>query len=237
MGISVALVKDTIHKNGAIMHRVVQRKKVGFEKFLNYMGKTTGLSVNNLRSSFLHLSDALVFYLSDGNEVQTPLGTFKLNMRYRAPVGSQGVPPQDRKISSDDMNIQLCANRSLLDRIRIESSIDIVDAPAILVPSVTRVENADLAGAVGSGSSGQILHILGNRLAFDKDDQELGVFLVAAAADAAEARMIVYSRMGSNIVDGKIPQAAPGSYRLEVRTRPTGKDIRVGSYDGLIALS
>jgi hypothetical protein len=48
--------------------------------------------------------------------------------------------------------------------------------------------------------------------------------------------MVVYSRMGSNIVDGKITQVAPGNYRLEVRTRPTGKDIRVGVYDGVIAL-
>jgi Domain of unknown function (DUF4469) with IG-like fold len=93
-----------------------------------------------------------------------------------------------------------------------------------------------IAHAVGSGSSGQILHIIGNRLVFDKGDQEQGVFLIAASADGAAMRLVVYSRMGSNIVDGKIPQVVPGNYKVEVRTRPTGKDIRVGVYDGVIAL-
>jgi hypothetical protein len=237
MAVSVALVKDPIHKDGGLMHRVVQRNKVDFDKFLSFMDKTTGLSEQDIRSVFLHVTEGLAFFLPDGTEVQTPIGAFKLNMHCRAPAGTQTVPPQDRKISSDDMTIQLRADRGLLDHIRLKSSINIVDAPTILGPSVTRVENADLSGAVGSGSSGQILHIIGNRLAFDKDDQEQGVFLVAATADKTAARMVVYSRMGSNIVDGKIPQAAPGNYKLEVRTRPTGKDIRVGVYDGVIALS
>ncbi|MGA2545253.1 MAG: DUF4469 domain-containing protein [Rectinemataceae bacterium] len=237
MAVNVALVKDPIRKDGGLMHRVVQRNKVGFDKFLSFMDKTTGLSEQDIRSVFLQVTEALAFYLPDGSEVQTPLGAFKLNMHYRAPAGTRTVPPQDRKISSDDMNIQLRADRGLLDRIRLKSSINIVDAPTILTPSITRVENADLAGAVGSGSSGQILHIIGNRLGFDKDDQEQGVFLVADTADGAATRMVVYSRMGSNIVDGKIPQLAPGNYKLEVRTRPTDKDIRVGVYDGVIALS
>jgi hypothetical protein len=165
------------------------------------------------------------------------MGAFKLNMHSRAPAGGVAVSPQDRKISADDMRIQLRADRSLLDRIRLDAAINLVDAPAILTPSVTRVENADLAGVVGSGTSGQILHILGSRLSFDKDDQEQGVFLVDASTPAVATRIDVYSRMGTNIVDGKIPVLAPGNYTLEVRTRPTAKDIRVGAYDGVIAIA
>ena len=238
MAVSVALIKDPIRKSGALMPRVVQRSKVDFDKLLNFMRRETGLSETDLRSVFLHFAEALVFYLPDGSEVVTPMGAFKLNMHSRASAGGAAVSPLDRKISADDMRIQLRADRALLDRIRIDAAVTLVDTPAVLGPAVIRVENADLAGAVGSGSPGQILHIFGSRLSFDSGDQEQGVFLLSAPeAPAMVTRIMVYSRLGTNIVDGKIPPLAAGEYSLEVRTRPTGKDIRVGSYDGVIAIA
>ncbi len=73
------------------------------------------------------------------------------------------MAPQDRRVS-------------LVERIRLQASINMVDTPALLSPCIIRVENAD---------------------------QEQGIFLVSAT------RMAVYSRMGSNIVDGKIPVRRP----------------------------
>jgi len=237
MAVNIALVKDPIRKDGSLIPRVVQRNKVDFDKLLNFMGKTTGLSEPDIRSVFLQFAEALVFYLPDGSDVQTPMGTFKLNMHSRTPLDATSVSPLDRKFTADDMKIQLRADSGLLDRIRLNASIAMVDAPVLLVPSITRVENADIAGVVGSASFGQVLHIIGSRLSFDKNDQEQGVFLVDSSAAAMATRIVVYSRVGTNFVDGKIPELAPGNYRLEVRTRPTEKDIRVGSYDGVIAIA
>jgi hypothetical protein len=232
------LVKNTIRKDGPLVPRVVQRSKVDFDKLLSFMARTTGLSEQDLRSVFLQFSESLIFYLPDGSEVTTPVGTFKLNMHCRPPATGLALAPQDRKLSSDDLRIQLRADRSLLDRIRAAAAVTLVDAPALQGPVVTRVENADLAGTLGSGSPGQILHILGNRLSFDSEDQEQGVFLVSASeAPAMATRIMVYSRIGSSIVDGKIPALAAGNYCLEVRTRPTDRDIRVGTYDGVIAIA
>ena len=191
MAVSVALVKDPIRKAGALMPRVVQRSKIDFDKLVAFMGRTTGLSESDLRSVFLQFAEALVFFLPDGSEVVTPVGAFKLNMHSRAPVDGIAVLPQDRKISADDMRIQLRADRGLLDRIRLDAAVTLVDAPAVLAPSITRVENADLAGAVGSGSPGQILHILGSRLSFDSEDQEQGVFLVSAPQAPAMVTRII----------------------------------------------
>jgi hypothetical protein len=236
MAVRVALVKDSIRKDGAVFARVVQRNKVDFDTLLSFMDKTTGLSENDIRSVFLQFAEALVFYIPDGTEVQTPIGTFKLNMHYKGATEDEALAPQDRKYSADDMRIQLRADRGLLERIRIKSSVSVVDTPVILTPALTSVTNADLDGTSGSGSPGQILHIQGSRLSFDKADKEQGVFLIHSGSSAA-TRLTVYSRIGSSIVDGKIPELEAGQYGLEVRTRPTDKDIRVGTYDGVIAIA
>ena len=52
------------------------------------------------------------------------------------------------------------------------------------------------------------------------------MFLVAG--DGSEYRMTVYSHIGSSRVDFKLADAPAGSYTLEVRTRPTDKDVWVG---------
>jgi hypothetical protein len=234
MSVKVALVKDTIRKDGGLVPRIVQRGSIGFDRLISTMKKGTGISQDDLRSYFNHLSTALEELLPEGAEVMTPIGAFKLSLHRRAGTAATS---QDRKISSDDMRIQLRADRGFVERVRLAASIHMVDTPAPLAPCVIRVENADLGGSVGSGSVGQILHIQGSRLSFDREDQEQGVFLVSDAAPAEATRIAVYSRIGSNIVDGKIPVLAAGTYTLELRTRPTAKDIRTGSYDGTIAIS
>jgi hypothetical protein len=47
----------------------------------------------------------------------------------------------------------------------------------------------------------------------------------------------VYSHIGSAFVDGKIHDPEAGEYRLEVRTRPGGRAIRVGQYARMIEIS
>jgi hypothetical protein len=96
--------------------------------------------------------------------------------------------------------------------------------------------NLEQAGLVNAGTPGQILEIGGGRLSFDKDDAETGVFFIDPVTEA-ETRASVYSRIGSAWLDFKIPALAAGSYNLEVRTRPTGKTLRVGAYGSLVTVS
>ena len=53
---------------------VARRYKVGFDRLLEYMAMTTGLSASDLRSVFLRFAEALAFFLTEGSEVQTAIG-------------------------------------------------------------------------------------------------------------------------------------------------------------------
>jgi hypothetical protein len=237
MALKVALVRDNIRKDGTLVPRVVQRYKVGFDKLLEYMDMTTNLSESDLRSVFLQFAEALAFFLTEGSEVQTPIGAIKLSVHYPGIEGEGPGPDRGQKISIDDMRLMIRGNRSFLNRLRLGSSIELVDAPTPLLPAIVLVENADIHGSIDSGSAGQILHVTGSRLRFAWGDKEQGVFFIPASGSAGATRMVVYSHIGSNIVDGKIPDLEAGEYRLEVRTRPSRREIRVGQYGEMIAIS
>ena len=217
------------------MPRVVQRHKVGFDNLLEYMDRTSHLSASDLRSVFLQFAEALAFFLTEGSEVQTPIGAIKLSVHCPGTEGE--APDRGRKLSEDDMRLMIRGSRSFLDRLRLGSSIELVDAPPPLLPAIVRVENADIHGSMDSGSAGQIMHVTGSRLRFTWNDVEQGVFFIPASGSAGETRMGVYSHIGSTIVDGKTPDLEAGEYRLEVRTRPSGRAIRVGQYGRMIAIS
>jgi hypothetical protein len=169
--------------------------KVDFDELIAFMDKATGRSAHDIRSCFSQFSEALLFYLPGGSEVQTPFGSINLNAQFRSGEGDDSVPPQDRKIGADNMRMQLRADRAFLARLRRASSVDLVAAPSLLSPSISRVENAELDGSACIGSPGQTLHIFGKRLRFDKSDQEQGVFLFGDTEPAVAARMAVYSRV------------------------------------------
>jgi len=237
MVVKVAFVKDNIRKDGTLVPRVVQRTKIGFDRLLGFMDKATGLSESDLRSVFHQFAEALAFFLPDGSEVQTPIGAIKLSVHYPGIEGEVTGSTRGQKISKDGMRLQIRGDRSFLDRIRLGSAIEVVDAPLPLMPTIIRVENADIHGSIDAGSAGQILHLTGSRLRFAWDDEEQGVFFNSASASAGETRMAVYSHIGSNIIDGKIPDLEAGEYRLEIRTRPSGRELRVGQYGNTIAIT
>lgn len=229
MSIQVALVEDQIRKDGSIVPRVLGRSTVSFDKLLEFMAKDTGLSANDMRSTFTQFVNALVFYLPEGDRVQTPLGTFTLRLR------SSGSDPTQREVQPDGAQLRLRAGHPLLARLRLATTVEIVDTPTLQLPVVRRIANADAIGTPTEGLPGHILHIEGSRLSFDSADAELGVFFVAADG-ATAVRAVVYSRVGSTTVDCKIPEMAAGGYTLEIRTRPTDTDVRVGAYKGVFAV-
>src|SRR5208337_268069 len=153
-------------RDGKLVPRVVQRYKVGFDKLLGYMDMTTGLSASDLRSVFLQFAEALAFFLTDGSEVQTPIGAIKLSVHCPGIEAESPGPDRGQKVSEDDMRLMIRGSRSFLDRLRLGSSIELVDAPPPLLPVIVLVENADIHGSIDSGSAGQILHVTGSRLRF-----------------------------------------------------------------------
>ena len=95
------------------------------------------------------------------------------------------------------------------------------------LPSITTILNVEAPGTINEGRAGQIIKVKGSRLSFDPADKELGVFLLAEGGTCH--RMSVYSRAGTARIDFKLAEVPAGSYTLEVRTRPSRKDVWVGS--------
>ncbi len=226
MPVQVALISDPIHKDGSSIPRVVQRKKIDFEMLLGYMGKTTSLAETDIRSIFLQFAEALAFWLPDGFEVQTPIGAFTLSVHKPVVAGPTDIFTQAPTFNPADMRIRIRSDRGLLERIQIAAAVQIVDTPMLSAPVVKNVENANLDGKMDAGSSGQILHITGSRLSFDRGDQEQGAFLINTSTQVA-TRVAVYSHIGSAFVDCMIPQIDPGEYNLSrcavvPRLRPSG---------------
>jgi hypothetical protein len=124
--------------------------------------------------------------------------------------------------------VRLRPDRDLVARLKIATTVEVVDKPPLKIPELFSAENTDQTNSFNKGSAGDVLHISGNRLSFPKTDPELGVFFVGVTKPG-ETRVVSYSRIGTNFVDCKVPALEPGTYTLEVRTRPTDTDVRVGA--------
>ena len=122
VAIKVALVSNNIRKDVKLAPRVVQRYKIGSDKLLEYMDMTTGLSASDLRSVFLQFAGALAFFLTEGSEVQTPIGAIKLSVHCPGIEAEGPGPDRAQKISEDDMRLMIRGSRSFLNRLRLGGS-------------------------------------------------------------------------------------------------------------------
>ena len=228
--IRVAFAENPIRKDGSIVPRLVQRSTMNFDKVLSLMRLRTGLSESDMRSVFQHFADTLALFLPEGNQIQTPLGTFSISLKQ---VGttlvseSTGATPT-RSASTDRLAIRLRPDRALVARLKAATEVEVVSAPARQLPEVFSAENTEQVNSFNRGSAGEVLHISGDRLSFLKTNPQLGVFFVGITKPG-ETRVASYSRVGSNFVDCKVPVLEPGTYTLEVRTKPTDTDVRVGA--------
>jgi hypothetical protein len=236
--VQVVFRKDPTRSNGAIVSRVVARNTVEFEDLLEYMSRGVLVGADDMKVVFNQFAAALKHYLSRGSQIKTSFGTFSVGLR-RVGVSSSDknglAKSTDRSITTDFLKIRLRPTPDFLASLKLETSVEVLATPNLQTPLVYKVENLDQRGVVDAGASGTILHIQGDRLSFDALDSELGVFFVSQDG-TVETRGTAY-RNGSSIVDCKIPALAAGSYRLEIRTRPTNKDIRTGVYENLIAIA
>ena len=74
--------------------------------------------------------------------------------------------------------------------------------------------------------------VAGFRLSFDPADTECGVFFMNGGGRSAATRAELYTHIGTSYVDVEVPDTLPpGEYTMEIRTRPTNKDVRRGVYE------
>ena len=220
MALHVTLVRDAFKGDGSLKPRVVQADTVSMDSVLDYMATGTALQETDMRATVSMFHQALLFYLRRGEKVATPLGTFQLSAR------GTYVDGKRPRVEPGNLGINFRPSRELLNDLRTSTRIVMRDAPDRNLPSVTSVLNAEVPDQANGGRAGQIIKMKGNRLSFNPADEELGVFLVAT--DGTEHRMAVYSRSGTARVDFQLAKAPVGTYTLEIRTRPSHKDVWVG---------
>jgi hypothetical protein len=162
----------------------------------------------------------LLFYLKQGNKVATPFGTFSLSAHTsRREDGRPKIEPRNLRIS-------FRPTRKMLKEVRADTPIVMEEIGGRQLPSVLSVRNME-EGGINAGRPGQILKLRGHRLSLDPGDEETGVFLIATCGETY--RMPVYTRTGSSHIDFKLAEIPAGSYTVEVRTRPTHRDVWVGT--------
>ena len=220
MALHVTLVKDALKGEGALRPRVVQTDIVDMDLLMHYMANGTALEPADMRAAISRFNEALVFYLGQGGKVATPIGTFHLSAR------GTYIDGETPRVETRNLGINFCPASELLHSLRYSTKIVMEGGMGRQLPSIVSVTNVEVDGQVNTGRAGQMVNIQGSRLSFNRKDEETGVFLMAE--DGTEHRMEVYSRAGSSQVDFKIAKVPVGAYTLEVRTRPTDRDVWVG---------
>ena len=229
MALRVALYKDTIRKTGALFPRVVHQNNMEFEEFLSYMAKVSGAQIPTLRSVLQHFAEALADQLSNGYQVRTPVGTFVTGIHVTDGASLETEPGITPRIDTDNLSLTLRPDRTLLQSVRQKVNVQVVDRPPRRNADIQTIQNVEVSDSPWTAQAGQLIHIVGNRLSFDRADAECGVFFVGQADDQ-ETRATIYSRIGSNFVDCKLPALVAGKYFVEIRTRlKEGAELRAGT--------
>ncbi len=230
MPLQVTLVENTLHNGLPLRPRVVNRVTVEFEEILRFMAMDTALEEDDMRLAVDRLKKALVFYTAKGNAVQTPLGIFAAHVR-----GERNGSPVTPDIGPQGMKLRYRPNRGFYQEIQNRLAISVEEQLNPKLPVISTLTNVDQPAAADELSPGQLFHIVGARLAFHTEAEDEGVFFVDAAGTGYRAT--VYSRHGTKIVDGKVPDLPAGPYTVQLRARRTeGCELRNGTYANTITV-
>jgi hypothetical protein len=216
--------------------KVVQTKIIPEETLYGYMTETSKLKLSGIHEVFEEFEKALLYHLPSGDSVQTSIGTFSLRPYYPQLSEEEKKDPLTRRsVDKGEMAIRFRPSKSFLDRARATCSIQIVDAPALQIPVINILYNIEGGEGLEAAKAGQLFALKGSRLSFGKDDEETGVFFLGGSG-AQSVRASVYGSIGNTKVIFKLPDLVAGVYGVEIRTRPTDKDVRVGGYDGTLTI-
>ncbi len=237
MALHVALVRSGFRTDGMLHPRVVRQHRVGGEALLNFMAKDTALEKADMRATMEQLAGAFLFFLAQGDKLETRLGTFSLGMLRSRKARSRGG---DRMVDASGLHVRFVPARDLISRLREITDIVVEEAPPLPAPVVNRVISLEEDADTNAAKPGEILVQPGRMIALrgagfslDPKDAETGVFFVDTDDRIGPVyRAAFYSRTGSACIDCRVPELPEGRYQVQVRTRPTGRGVRTGAWDG-----
>ena len=254
MAIEVSLIRNAFRKDGALRPRVEHRGTATEAQLVEMLAKFTPLKEADVQAVVSGLGEALLWHLLRGEKIRTTVGTFSLSISGRY----DDVRP---RIDRDGLSIIFRPSRRFRRELRSRAEIQLVEKRSSLEPIARLVENIEWETNEHRALPGHLIRISGARLSFPPKDPQLGVFFVPEPSGSkvrtqrpspglttdrdgpcggvprVETRATVYSRHGTNIIDCKVPAVPPGSYHIEVRTRPSGRVIEVGRWSNLLFIT
>lgn len=227
MSLQVVRSKTHFRDDGSVHPVVINRRTCVFENVVESMSDGTAIPKGDMLSVWEKEVKVIKNFLKQGYRVQTPLGELMLGIR-KSTAGGENAAQFD----ASGLHLIFHADEGLMDELRKDTKIQVLQAnspQSALIDSVTNPRNEN---AADSGFTGKVVNIAGARLSFDPADSECGVFFWNGGGRDAALRSPAYTRIGTARLDAEIPETLPpGEYTLEVRTRPTQKDVRIGIYE------
>ena len=165
MALHVTLVRDALKREGSLRPRVVQTDTVDMDTLLHYMATDTALEETDMRAAISRFNEALVFYLTRGEKVTTPIGTFHLGAR------GTYIDGETPRVETRNLGLNFRPTGTLLTSLRNGTKIVMEGAAGRKLPSVISVINVEAARVPNEGEAGQIIKMQGTCLSFDPEDE------------------------------------------------------------------
>lgn len=212
MAIAVALYQNHMAKDGSEYAKVLPSESVSFEQLLDDMCTDTSMETADMATVFARLRDRLLHHMSRGHRVETPIGYFTPGIAGGRLVTNGHLA----SVSKEDLKINFSVSQNLVSSLRLTAEVDVIDYQFVRSPLIKHMVNA-ATESDETFSAGCLCHMSGNRLAFDRNEETQGVFLIPEADPDNPLRMNVYSRNGSSYVDFLLEGASAGAYMVELR--------------------
>ena len=170
--------------------------------------------------------------LAAGEVVKLPFGSF-----YLCACGTFQEPDQPfmygDKAYGHDIKLHFRANKAEEELLAKETAVErgaIYDKQA---PVLIRALSAS-SGEPLSAERGDYLTLNGQRLKFDKDRDDLGVWY----KNGAEHRAAKYAAVMPGTVIAQVPpELEPGQYVMLIRTSPNGKDVKTAALPAPVSIA
>ena len=182
-------------------------------------GRTT-LTKPDIAGCLELLTEEVMKLVADGKYVKFPLGSFYLCAAGKLDSADQAFTPQDSS-SEHALRLHFRADRSietqLLAMARVERGASFDRSAPLIKGAVSVRSETDMRALPGD-----FLRVSGERLKFDKSQDNTGLFFV----NGHETRAIQYASITPPLVIAQVPpELVAGEYQLAFRSYQGGKAL------------
>ncbi len=220
MSIRYEVVENLITTPASYKARTRKRSSVGLNELLNVIARTSALSRSDVKAVVMTLTQQIKTELLMGNQVSiNGLCLFSTSISGKLETPTSPLP-EDAVVN---ITTRVCPsfNKAIHTNARLHRTVPIDQSP--LLTTLTPI-----TGTLNPLAGRQVLQFEGDRMKFNLDASDEGVFMVRIA-DNFSTRITTYLRAGEKLLQFALPKAVIQGFptRLEVRARrPNSQQLR-----------